>query len=132
MINYLAVLVAAIASMALGALWYSPLLFGNLWMRLMKLDPKKMNHKHMNLSYGGNFLADLVTAYVVAVFSGVSQTATALGGGLIAFWLWLGFVATTTLGNVLWQNKPFKAYLLDNAFHLLRLVIIGVIIAVWV
>ena len=34
-INYWAVLVAAVAYMILGAIWYSPILFGSAWMRLI-------------------------------------------------------------------------------------------------
>ena len=31
--NFLAILVAAIAPLVLGFLWYNPKLFGNVWMR---------------------------------------------------------------------------------------------------
>ncbi|MDO8656228.1 MAG: DUF1761 domain-containing protein, partial [Nanoarchaeota archaeon] len=41
-INYLAVLVAAIISMIVGAFWYSPYLFGKQWTELMNLAPKDM------------------------------------------------------------------------------------------
>jgi len=45
-INYLAVLVAAIASMALGFLWYGPL-FGNQWKKLMGFTDKSMKAMKM-------------------------------------------------------------------------------------
>src|SRR5215207_6785080 len=35
----LAVVVAAVAWFLVGPVWYSPLLFGNLWMKLRGLDP---------------------------------------------------------------------------------------------
>src|SRR2546430_12977214 len=38
-VNYVAVLVAAVAVFVLGWLWYSPLLFFKPWMRLRGLDP---------------------------------------------------------------------------------------------
>ena len=38
-INFWAVLVSAIATMVIGFLWYSPILFANPWMRLMGFDP---------------------------------------------------------------------------------------------
>src|SRR5262245_11433222 len=38
-VNYLAVVVAAVAAFLLGWLWYSPLLFLKPWMRLRGLDP---------------------------------------------------------------------------------------------
>ncbi len=38
-LNWLAVLVAAISTMVVGFLWYSPLLFAKPWMREMGYDP---------------------------------------------------------------------------------------------
>jgi hypothetical protein len=38
-VNYLAVLLAAVAVFVLGWLWYSPLLFLRPWMRLRGIDP---------------------------------------------------------------------------------------------
>lgn len=39
-INYLAVVVAAVVSMGLGAFWYSPLGFGKMWMNLSGITPQ--------------------------------------------------------------------------------------------
>ncbi|MDP3734714.1 MAG: DUF1761 domain-containing protein, partial [Nanoarchaeota archaeon] len=135
-INYLAVLVAAIAQYALGALWYS-VLFGKQWMKLNgmeKMDPKKMEEmkKGVMWSYAGGLVSSLVMAYVLAHFVDYTEAATAAAGAVAGFWIWLGFIATVTLGMVLWENKPFKLYLLNNAYNLLGLVIMGAILAVWV
>ena len=67
--NYLAILVAAVAGMIVGALWYSPLLFGNVWMKLMGLGRKQLQaakKKGMGKSYFLSFVALLVMAYVIS------------------------------------------------------------------
>ena len=38
-LNLLAVLVAAISTMVVGFLWYSPIMFAKPWMALMGYDP---------------------------------------------------------------------------------------------
>ena len=38
-LNVWAVLVCALATMVIGFVWYSPLLFANPWMKLMGYDP---------------------------------------------------------------------------------------------
>jgi len=38
-LNWLAILVAAISTMVVGFLWYSPLLFAKAWMREMATIP---------------------------------------------------------------------------------------------
>ena len=134
-VNYLAVLVSAIASMLLGFLWYGPL-FGKTWMKLMKWDPKKMGsmkaNSNMALSYGITFVGSLVMAYVLAHIVGYTQAKTLMDGVVAGFWTWLGFIATVSLGKVLWEGKSWNLYMLDNAYHLVNLVVMGIILTLWV
>ncbi len=132
-INYVAVLVAGLASMALGALWYSPLLFGKRWMELMKIDfadMKEMKKKATKM-YAINFVATLVMAYVLAHFVDYTQAGTFLEGLQTGFWIWLGFIATVMLGSVLWENKPLELYFMNVSYQLLNVLIMAVIVAVW-
>lgn len=49
-VNLVAVLVAGVVDMVIGALWYSPVLFAKSWMRLIgkkEEDMKKMNSRVM-------------------------------------------------------------------------------------
>ena len=41
-INYLGVLASAIMIFAIGALWYSPMLFGRLWVTAHGYTPEKI------------------------------------------------------------------------------------------
>ncbi len=133
-INYLAVLVAAVVAMVIGGLWYSPLLFRNLWMRLAgktTKDLEKAKQKGMGKLYLLAFIAALVTSYVLAHFVDYLEATTISSGMTAGFWLWLGFIATTTLNSVLWEGKSFKLYILNNAHLLLNLLVMGAILAVW-
>lgn len=134
-INLLAVLVSAIASMIIGAFWYSPLLFGKIWMELMKIDKKKlaeMKKKGVGKSYVIAFIGALITSYVLGYFidyvgaTGISQ------GTRTAFLLWLGFVVPTLLNSILWEGKPVKLYLLNISHHLVSLITMGAILVVWI
>ena len=134
-INYLAVLVAAIVAMVIGALWYSPILFGKIWMKLSgftKKDLKKAKEKGMAKSYTIGFLASIVTAYVLAIFINFSQVSSVMDGVVIGALAWLGFIATTMLGIILWEGKPVKLYLINVSQYLVSLVVMGAILAVWV
>jgi len=131
-VNYLAVLVAAVASFLLGWLWYGPL-FGKPWMKLMNFDKNSM--KSMKLSPVTamilGFLTYLVIAYVLAGFISILNSATIVEGMKIAFWIWLGFIATTTLGSFLWEGKSIKLYLLNNTYNLLNLLVMSAILTAW-
>lgn len=133
-INYLAVLVAGIASMALGAFWYSPLAFGKMWMALSGLTEASMNEakkKGMTKLYTLAFIGSLVMSYVLAHFVDYAGATTVQEGLQTGFWVWLGFMATKALGTVLWENKPVKLYVLNTAYDLVSLLIMASILAVW-
>lgn len=131
-INYLAVLVAAAANFIVGALWYGPL-FGKQWMALegftpetmkpMKLSPKKA----MTLG----FLGTLVLSFVLAQFAAVWGAEGVSGAFALAFWVWLGFIATTLAGSVLWEGKPAKLYFFNIAYQLVAVFVTALILVLW-
>lgn len=131
-INYVAVLLAAVASFVLGALWYSAL-FGKSWMKLMGFDQRKLQgmKKGVWKSYAAGFVAALVMSYVLAHFVKYAQAATALEGIAAGFWVWLGFVATIMLGAVIWEGKPPKLYAINAGYYLVSLALMGAILAVF-
>ena len=137
-VNYLAIFVSAIASMILGYIWYGPL-FGKQWMALSgfskdSLDAAKA--KGMGKSYALMFVGSLVMAFVLShalIFAMDYLGSKGISAGLqTGFWNWLGFIAPVTLGSVLWDHKPWKLWVLNNAYNLLSLLVMGVILALWV
>ena len=136
-INYLAVIVAAIANMVIGFLWYGPI-FGKQWRALMGMtnaDMEAAKAKGMGKSYALMFVGALVMSYVLAhtlVFASAYLNATGISAGLMTgFWNWIGFIAPVTIGMVLWDGKPWKLYILTNGYWLVALLVAGVILALW-
>ena len=131
-INYLAVLVAAIASMIIGFLWYGPL-FGNKWKKLVGFTDKNMKSMKMTPAQSMivGFITTLVMSYILAHFVDYVQAKTLVDGAVLGLWIWLGFFATTQLGMVLWENKPFKLYLINTLHYLVTLAVMSAILAVW-
>ncbi len=128
--NFLAVFAAAIVSMVVGFLWYSPMLFGNEWMKLLGIkmkDAKGMKEKAMK-GYAITFVASIVMASVLAYVLKYAQASSVLDGLMTAFWLWLGFVVTVKIGMVLWEGKPFKLFLLDTGYYLVSLLAMGAVL----
>jgi len=133
-VNYWAVLVAAIVSFVIGWVWHSPILFGKMWMKLSNIDQKKINEqkkKGMGSAIFFQFVATLLMAYVLKYVVANAGASTALDGALTGIWLWLGFVATTMIGMVLWEGKPFKLYLINAGRVLAGMIAMGAILAVW-
>jgi hypothetical protein len=131
--NYIAVLVSAIAGMVIGGIWYGPL-FGKAWIRLSGMtqeDIDKAKQKGMAKSYSGMFVGALVMAYVIARFVGIVGAATFGAGFVLGFWLWLGLIAPVLLGSVLWENKSCSLWFLNAAYYLVEVGVMAGILAIW-
>ena len=135
-LNLLSVLAAAIATMILGFLWYSPLLFAKPWTVAMGYDlndKTKMEEmrKGAGKLYGITFVASLVSAFVLAKIIDVTTVASALYGMKIGFAVWLGFVTTVQLTSTLFKKRPIKLYLIDTGYQLVCYLLMGAILAKW-
>jgi len=128
-INLIAVLVAALASFAIGFVWYGQL-FGKQWMKLSGITPKdsKIMKKKAGPSMFIGFLTSLVTAFVLALIMDLLGYQTPTEGIMIAVWIWLGFAATLQLGSVLWENKPVNLFVLNTVQTLASFTAMGAII----
>ena len=133
-VNIWAVLASAIASMVIGFVWYSPILFGKQWMKLSKIDPKKIAdvNKHMAKTYSISFLAMLVMAYILAQTLSLTLITTAFDGALMGAVIWLGFVAASMINIVLFESKPWSLYFINSGYYLACLIVSGVILTIWI
>ena len=133
-INYWAILVSAVASFILGYLWYSPLLFGKPWMKMMGFTHQSMEEakkKGMVKLYLGNFIATLIMVYILSHFVDYAQAKTITDGLQLGLWVWLGFIATLLFGSLLWEGKPFKLFLINSGYRLVELLIVASILSAW-
>lgn len=134
-VNYLAVLVSAVIGFVIGMLWYSPLLFGNIWVKLIgmsKDDLEKAKKKGMAKTMSIAIISVMVMSFVLAHFVDIAGASTVLEGVQAGFLIWLGFIATVMLNSVLWENKSVKLYVLNIAHYFVVLIVMGAILAVWV
>jgi len=131
-VNYLAVFLAAVSSMVVGSIWYTPKVFGTMWMKLAKVDPGKTTPKEMTVLMGSTFLLSLLTAYVLAHVSFLSHAF--FGGSFLAaavqtaFWVWLGFVLTRLVVHNMFDQRPGKLTWLALGNEFVTIMLMGVII----
>lgn len=132
-INYAAVLVAAIVSFIVGFLWHGPV-FGKQWMKLSGITEKEMKEaqkQSMAPRILGAFVQQLVMSFVLAHFV-YAWNVTDLSGALqLAFWIWLGFIATVLLNGVLWEKRTVNLYLFNIVYHFVALAVMTAVLALW-
>jgi uncharacterized SAM-binding protein YcdF (DUF218 family) len=135
-LNMWAVLACALATMVVGFLWYSPLLFANPWMKLMGYDPNDKAkiaamQKSAGPSYAMSLIASLLSAAVLDKIILISTVHSPLHGIKVALAVWLGFVTTVQLTNALFSRQPARLYAINTGYQLVCYVVMGAILAVW-
>jgi hypothetical protein len=132
-INILGVFVGAIISMVVGMAWYSPYLFGKRFMKLVDPSESQAENMHKNAigAYTKSFISYLVLSFVLQLIVHEVGTLTFLGGMTIGFVLWLGCVLPVTISTVLYENRLKGLAYLNLFYHLVIMIIIGGVMAVW-
>jgi hypothetical protein len=128
-VNWLAIIVATIASMGLGAGWY--MLFAKQWMQELGRTREQVMSAAGNAATPFIIAAamQLVMAYFLALLTPKALGATTLVNGLeMGFWLWLGFVITSMIINHRYQGAKWSLTLIDGGYLLGVLLLQGIII----
>src|SRR5689334_1078372 len=99
-LNWFAVIAAAVATFLIGGLWYSPFLFGRVWMSANNFSEADLKKSNMAKIFGLSFVFALVMSANLAAFLADPKATAAWGataGFLAGFgWLMLG-IATLAL-----------------------------------
>ena len=133
-LKYPAVIVATLVHFILGGLWYSPLLFGNKFLQIIAWTPQQieqMQAKGPAKELIVAFVTSLVLVYILAHFVQYTKATNAMAGIQTAFWLWLGFIATTNIATVLFEQRPLGLYLINAGYQLVACALAGAILALW-
>ena len=133
-VNFLAVFLAAAASMVVGFLYYMSPMVSKPWMKLMGYTAASMkaDQKKMGMQYSLSFILTLLTAFVMAhvmVFAmDFTKTPFFQTGLITAFWIWIGFVVPVQATDVMFGNKPWNLFFINTGYQLISLLAIGVML----
>lgn len=135
-VNFLAVLVAAIATMVIGFIWYAPNVFGRLWSRALGKDPdNKEQMDRMRKSAGPAYvmvlIGSLVTAAVMGVFINTMGLSGVMSGLAAGFLAWLGFSAPLKIASVMFGGQGKDLIWIDGMNSLVNFLVTGAILAAW-
>ncbi len=128
-LNWLAILVAAVAFFALGALWYQPKVMGNKWMKAAGVDPSEASPNPW--IFVGTLIAYFLMAMVLALIAqGIG--ASSVGDGLVlGLFTGMVFVGAQAWVNATYEGRSLDLVLVNGGVGVLGHVIMGIIVSVW-
>lgn len=130
-INIIAVLGTTLVMMAAGTVWYSPMLFGNAWMKAVGLtDEDVQNAKpHMLKNVLVTFIAYFTMLFLLAH---LLERVSLLGIGMYDAALYLSiFVLAFFAAMTAWENRAWAYYVIHAGFYVAFIFAGSVIINLW-
>ena len=129
-LNWLAVLAAAVSTFVIGGLWYSPVLFGRIWMSVNNLSEADLAKSNMARIFGLSFFFALIMAANLAAFLAEPKT-TAAWGATAGFLAGFGWVALAIATIALFERRSWKYVLINGGYMTVSFVIMGLILGAW-
>ena len=129
-VNLVAVIVAAIVNYVIGSLWYG-VLFRKQWQKLSGVSEMKVTAVSVVVALVGALLTSYILAHAI-IFASAYLKTSGVGAGLTTgFFNWIAFIAPVTIGVVVYEKKPWTLWILNNAYWLASLLVMGVILSLW-
>ncbi len=129
-INHLAVLVCAFLNLALGALWYSPLLFYKAWMKENNFTDADVKNVNPAKTYSLTVILSLIICYNLAFFLGDAKT-DMMWGLTAGFLAGFGFSALIFTVIALFEMRSWKYILINGGYIIIYFSLVGLILGAW-
>ncbi|MEK9195925.1 MAG: DUF1761 domain-containing protein [Patescibacteria group bacterium] len=130
-VNYLAVFLSAVASLAVGSIWYSDSFLGQSWRKLVGIT-KGDYKKTMVSSNIKAFAMALLTAFILFHVTFLSNQhfnndwlSSALSS---AFMMWMGFIVPSHITHDAFEQRPFNLTAISLGHHLLEFLAMALVI----
>jgi hypothetical protein len=132
-INFLAVVVAAVVAFLIGGLWYSPLLFAKQWVKAHGYNDEQVAEmqKGAGKAYAVTLVCDFLIALAIAVLIGYIHMERCVQGLKLGLLIWAGFAFPLGLIASMFSGKRIAVFVIDTAYQLVYLVLMGAILTVW-
>ncbi len=129
--NWWAVIVAAVAYFALGAIWYSPVLFSKAWLKGIGKTKEQIDAGFSPLVLVWAFVFSFIASYGIARLYVWSHLATVWDGIVLGLLCGTCFALPTFAINDIFEQRPRQLSFINVLYHIAGFVLMGVIIGAW-
>ncbi len=129
-VNWIAVILAAVASMALGMAWYMGL--AKQWMAALGKTEEEIKAGSSAVPFVWAAICQLVMAYFLALLTPMLMDGvTVYGAMLVGVHMWLGFIVTSMILNHRYQGQKWSLTVIDGGYLLGVMLVQGVVIGLF-
>lgn len=129
---WLQLAVSGLAYFCLGAIWYARPVFGNYWAQQHNIQMTEESKKRMPMLMISTLLLTFAMTLGMGIAMYVMQApGTCMNGIKTGLFLSGVFTALPMGINYLYTSKSFKLWIIDAGYHVVGLVLVGIILSVW-
>ncbi|MDC0887278.1 DUF1761 domain-containing protein [Altererythrobacter sp.] len=129
-VNWIGVVLAALAGFVVGGIWYGPVM-GKKWMGAVGLTEEQIKDGNMGLIYGGAFAFSLVAswtlAHTFASYAGLGSGLSVFAKVMTAFGVAIGFIIPALGTNYLFSQKGKALFFIDAGYWMLFYTAMGLV-----
>jgi hypothetical protein len=126
-VNYAAIVVAGLAAFAFSVVWYSPLLFGDIWTQAKGAEATAMPLWKLLVAPS----RELITACLLAWLIGRLGIDSWTGAARLALALWAAFYVVQLAGAVIWDGMPPALGAVHAGDWLGKMLVMALILSAW-
>lgn len=130
-LNWLAIIVAGVIYFVIGALWYSPLLFSNLFMKYRGITREEIQSSGNPTEYLLTLIGDLISALVLAIVLQLAQSVSVTDGIAVGLLVALGFALPSTLTYTVFSGPHKMLWAIYSGYQLVGFAVMGIILTLW-
>ena len=133
-LNWLAVIVAAVVYFVIGAAWFAPAVFGRPWMAAIGFDESRPRPEMNPMTYAGPALFYLIASIATGLLAAATGTDTLGEGAILGLVVGVGYALVVTATDAVFdpnKPKPWNWFAISGAYHVVSLIIVGMIIGAW-
>ncbi len=128
-IPLLKIAVAALLTMPVGFLWFSPWLFGNRWIALNNLSKDKMKPSPMPFVVA--LLCQVVAAFVLWLLIEMFGITDIMNAWIVAAVLWFTFHFLPSLTHHMFDQRPMGLLFINTGHDLANLLVMSLLLTLW-
>lgn len=123
------VLLLTIIYMAIGTLWYSRWLFGNIWVKLSNFDSTQVTNSNMKLAFGLGILQKFLKSLLIFYFV-INVSFLLPGTYFLLCIILIGMICLESINDYIWGSKSWILALI-NCLHIISATLINIMIATY-
>lgn len=125
-VNWLAVIIAAVANLVISTVWYLPQVFGKQW---AAATGREVNTGGNPMLYGIAIVGSLISAYVLALLVNATGATSITDGIVLGFAVSIGFLATTQAVGGAFEGRSWTLFGINAANSIVTYAVMGAILA---